>query len=480
MIDLTIDGRPICVAAGTTVMEAARQLGITIPSMCHNGDLPHFTSCMICLVKNLNNNKLITSCSVAATSGMQIITLDDEIREARKTAVELLLSDHVGDCQSPCQISCPAHMDIPAMNKMLEKGAFDDAYRIVLEDIALPIILGYICPAPCESACRRKAADQSVSICLLKRFAGEQEAQPGVTEIVAPSKARVAIIGSGPHGLSAAWYLQRMGYSCTVFDTNPLPGGALRYSIPRERLPEAVLDREIARIKLSGVEFEMDSEIGPLQIKELEDEYDAVVYPLDKAPKMAVKACVQGKEDAWKVHQWLTGKPVTGLPHGFSSRFGRLQEPEVAEYMKESHPSQRLEPAGGFLQGFTRQEAMEEAARCWHCECRKPNDCLLRIYANEYGADQKHYSDSSRKRVSKQWQHDRVVYEPQKCIKCGICVRMTKQYEEPFGLTFIGRGFDVMIGVPFSATLRDGLTHSAEAVVNACPTGALAFKGEKS
>ena len=85
MIDLKIDGKPLSVESGTTVMEAARQLEIQIPSMCHNGELPHFASCMICMVKDLNNGKLFTSCSVKAAAGMDIITLNDEIREARKT-----------------------------------------------------------------------------------------------------------------------------------------------------------------------------------------------------------------------------------------------------------------------------------------------------------------------------------------------------------------------------------------------------------
>ncbi|MCX5841159.1 MAG: 2Fe-2S iron-sulfur cluster-binding protein, partial [Deltaproteobacteria bacterium] len=113
MIELTIDGNKLSVETGTTVMDAARQLDITIPSMCHNGDLPHFTSCMICLVKDAENGRLFTSCSVKATPGMNIITMDEEIREARKTALDLLLSDHAGDCEAPCQTSCPAHMNIP-------------------------------------------------------------------------------------------------------------------------------------------------------------------------------------------------------------------------------------------------------------------------------------------------------------------------------------------------------------------------------
>lgn len=173
MIELTIDGRLLSVEAGTTVMDAALQLGITIPSMCHNGELPHFTSCMICLVKEQNSGRLFTSCSVRATSGMNIVTMDEEVREARKTALDLLLSDHTGDCEPPCQVTCPAHMDIPVMNHLLAEGRFADAYDVVIRDIALPSILGRICPAPCEGACRRNSLDEAVSICFLKMYAGD-------------------------------------------------------------------------------------------------------------------------------------------------------------------------------------------------------------------------------------------------------------------------------------------------------------------
>lgn len=491
MTELTIDGKTLSVPTGTTVMDAALQLDIRIPSMCHNKDLPHFPSCMICMVKDLKTGRLFTSCSVKAISGMDIVTLDEEIREARKTALDLLLSDHVGDCEPPCQISCPAHMDIPKMNHLLGDGKFEEAYHVVIRDIALPSILGRICPAPCEGACRRNSVDAAVSICFLKMYAGDfglSEGIPTQASVVGDGVptfvgmatlrgSRVAVIGSGPHGLSAAWYLQLFGYQCTIFDRYPLPGGALRYSVPRALLPEEVLDREIERIRQAGVIFQMNTETGPDKIKELEQEFAAVVYPLEKAPKMAIRASALGKEAAWKVRQKLSGMPETGEPRMFNSRFGKLQESEAAEYLKESVPVDRIEPALGFTHGMTAEEVVAEAARCLHCECRKPDSCLLRIWSHEYEADQKRFQGPVRKPVTRQFQHETVVYEPQKCIKCGICVRITAKHKEEFGLTFIGRGFDVVIGVPFSESLREGLTHTAEEAANACPTGALAMKG---
>ena len=148
MIELKINNIAVSVEPGTTILKAAQQLGLEIPTMCHNDEIEHFNSCMICLVKNAQNGKLYPSCSMPVAEGMEIITLDDEIREARQTGLELLLSDHVGDCEAPCTIACPAHMNIPTMNRLLATGKFDQALKTVKENIALPSVLGYICPAP--------------------------------------------------------------------------------------------------------------------------------------------------------------------------------------------------------------------------------------------------------------------------------------------------------------------------------------------
>ena len=482
MIELTIDGKKVQVRDGMTVMEAAAQAGITIPSMCHNGSLPHFASCMVCLVRN-GSGRLITSCSVQATEGMNIITSDDEIREARKTALDLLLSDHTGDCDAPCQLSCPAHLDIPLMNRQLAAGEFGQAFETVMRDIPIPSILGRICPAPCENACRRKPIDGAVSICLLKRFAGDQGLETKdnshlsrVTRHASRVTKQIAIIGSGPHGLSAAWYLQQWGYGCTVFDRNPLPGGSLRYSVPRDLLPEEVLNREIERIRNSGVRFVMNTDLETSDLDKMKQEYAALIEPPGKPPKMAIKASAMGKEAALRVHQMLTGQEVTGEKHRFNSRFGRLLPGEVVEYLKESYPADRVLPSGGIIEGFTPEEVMAEAARCLHCDCRKKDNCGLRDLSDEYQADQKRFSNPDRQPVTKLIHHELIIYEPAKCIKCGICVRITSEQKEELGLTFIGRGFDVVIGVPFTESLKNGLRHTARRVAEECPTGAMCFK----
>ena len=119
---------------------------------------------------------------------------------------------------------------------------------------------------------------------------------------------------------------------------------------------------------------------------------------------------------------------------------------------------------------------MEEAARCMHCDCRDIENCRLRLYSDLYGADQKRFRSGERVLCTKSDQHDSVIYEPSKCIKCGICVKLTEKYGEEYGFTFVGRGFEVEVAVPFSEPLRNGLRKVALEVAEACPTGALSKK----
>jgi len=191
---------------------------------------------------------------------------------------------------------------------------------------------------------------------------------------------------------------------------------------------------------------------------------------------MAVRSVAQGKAAALSADHYLkTGKP--GPAHQmFNSSFGRLLETEFGEYLKESPAAARLEPAKGFTGGFTEAEAIKEAARCMNCDCRKPVTCKLRIYADEYQAHQKRFAGNERKLISKSLQHEFVVYEAEKCIKCGICVEITKSEHELQGLTYIGRGFDVRINVPLGGSMEGALVRTGKKVIEACPTGALACK----
>jgi len=514
MIQLKIDDINLEIKAGSTLLDAARQAGVEIPTMCHLDGSDHFPSCMICVVKNNVNGKLIPSCTTTAVGGMEIITGDEEVLEARKTALDLLLSDHVGDCEAPCQTNCPAYMDIPLMNRLLAAGKFDEALRVVKADIALPAVLGRICPAPCERACRRRQVDTPVSICLLKRYAADHDLQH--TEPFHPLKAKangrkIGIIGTGPAGLSAAYYLLLNGYDCVLYDKNPLPGGALRYAIPDDKLPKEVLDAEIASIKNLGAQFVMNHELKEKALQDLNKEFDSVIIAtgeddasfegLDKRSKafitdrlthqtsqkgifaigsavkpgrVAIRACAHGKQAAISVDQYLSGEKVRGEVRMFNSRFTKLMDKELTAYMLEADDGPRIEKEPPV--GFSEEEVRKEAARCMHCDCRKVAECKLRLYADKYGAVQKRFFPDDRKPVRKIFKNKPVVYEPEKCIKCGICVRITSEQKEKLGLTFIGKGFDVEVGIPFDDEKVNALEKTAALCAEKCPTGALAMK----
>jgi NADPH-dependent glutamate synthase beta subunit-like oxidoreductase len=128
---------------------------------------------MICVVKVEGKKNLVPSCATIAEEGMIVTNDDPEIAAARKSALELLLSDHAGDCMGPCEVACPAGMDIPEMLRHMAAGRYKDAIATIKADIALPAVTGYICPAPCEKVCRRGQVDEAISIRLVKRCAAE-------------------------------------------------------------------------------------------------------------------------------------------------------------------------------------------------------------------------------------------------------------------------------------------------------------------
>lgn len=181
----------------------------------------------------------------------------------------------------PCVSLCPAHVDIPGYIALVGEGRYEDAIRLIRKDNPFPTTCGFICEHPCEARCRRNMIDESINIRGLKRvaadFAGEVD-----PPVCAPSTGKkVAILGGGPGGLSAAYYLQLMGHQTTVFEMLPKLGGMLRYGIPNYRLPKDRLDEDIRAILKTGVEIRHGLKIGQdITLSKLREEYDAVLITI--------------------------------------------------------------------------------------------------------------------------------------------------------------------------------------------------------
>ena len=379
MPNLTIDGKSVTVPEGATILDAAHALGVEIPTLCFLKELSPLTSCMVCVVKVEGRRNLLPACATKAEEGMVVFSDYPEVTKARRTALELLLSDHVGDCMGPCQVACPAGMDIPQMLRYMSEGRFEKAIGTIKQDIALPAVTGYICPAPCEKACRRGQADEAVTIRLIKRCAAEldlAETSPYQPDIPQGSNRKVAIIGSGPAGLAAAYYLRREGFTCTVFDDRDKPGGMLRYGVPEKELPRSVLDAEIDQIQRLGVVFKQQVRVGrDISLEEIRKTFDAVFLGIGKTSsddlgllgfgkrretlavdqntfqteipgvfaggdvrreqKIAVRSLADGKKAAQSILRFLNNEPDIGTARPFNTRMGKL-DPRELELFSDS------------------------------------------------------------------------------------------------------------------------------------------------
>lgn len=519
MIQLEINEKNITVPEGTTVLEAARRLHIKIPTMCYMDGYEPFTSCMVCVVHDLESDRLIPACSAPVSAGMRIATGDEPVRDARKDTLDLLLSDHVGNCEAPCVRACAAYMNIPLMIHYIRQKRYDTAIRIVKHNIALPAVLGRICPAPCEKVCNRKELDDSLAICLLKRYVADVDLasqSPFMPDLKPASGKKVAIVGAGPAGLAAAYYLRVKGHQSDLFDANDLPGGLLRYGIPDKRLDKRVLDAELETVLLPGIQFHKSRILGKsMTLKELHSDYDAVILTtgeiqpensyLNKIKmasggiqvnrrtfgtsltgifaggnaiipgRLAIRSLAHGKFMSESVNQYLEGLAITGYNRKFNSKTGRISSGEAEQMVQLAGKLPRSFPDNEH-NGLNAEQALNESSRCFRCDCRKAVSCKLRQYATEYEARQQRLKTGIRKNLELLVDHDLILFEPGKCIKCGLCVQITQRAGEDLGLAFINRGYNTRIDIPFDGLLKDGIKKVALECADACPTAAIALK----
>jgi ferredoxin len=511
MITLTIDGKPVTVAEGSTILDAARALGITIPTLCYlAGVKDNHPACMVCVVRITGQWNLQPACATKVRDGMIVASETAEVKAARKAALELLLSDHLGDCVSVCQRVCPARMEIPEVIRLVSAGKTKEAIALVKEDVVFPGVLGRICRAPCEMGCRRRQFDGAVAIQLIEREVANLDANATdrfVPTCAPPTGKRIAIVGAGPTGLSAAFFLLKLGHKVTVYDASAEPGGQMRTAdVPRE-----VVDADIATIGAIGLEFRGNTRLGSdLKLDDLRRDFNAVILAVgptaktnhtelgvtatEKMVKVNAKdfqtevpgvfaggSCIRSGWDparsvgdghllAESVDAFLAGRPYQISPKEFTTTIPKLSSDEYRQLGKGANSELSVRELIS--------EAEKAAGRCCHCDCRAAADCKLRLYAVAYNADPKRFAGERRRSFEVIRQPGGVIFEPGKCISCGICVAIAEQAKEPLGLAFIGRGFEVKVTVPLNGSLTDALQKVGADCVKHCPTGALAFERE--
>ena len=290
-IKVTINGKVCTGKPGQTLLEIAEENGIAIPNLCHNGQLKHYGGCSLCVVEAEGSPKLLRACSTVATDGQVIDTESERVVRTRKTSIELLMSDHDGDCRGPCVLKCPASVNAQGYIQAIARGDDKEAVRILKERLPIPASIGRVCPHPCEGGCRRQMVEEAISISYLKYFAADRVIAAGgyLPAKAAATGKRVGIIGGGPGGLTAAYYLSLKGHRVTIVDAMPQMGGMLRYGIPEYRLPKKVLDEEIAEIASLGVEMKNNYRIGvDASFEEFKSKYDAVVLAIGAWESMPV------------------------------------------------------------------------------------------------------------------------------------------------------------------------------------------------
>jgi formate dehydrogenase major subunit len=324
--NIILNGNIVKGNPGETILELSRRNGIEIPTLCNDDRLEPFTSCYVCVVEVEGMRGHQPACSTRITEGMKIITDSEGIRKSRKMALELMLSNHYADCIGPCKQTCPAGVDVQGYISLIEKGLYNDAVALIKETNPLPAICGRVCVRPCEVECRRNLLNEHapVGIDYLKRFASDIDLESDtqfVPELKPSTGKKVAIIGAGPGGLSAAYFLQIMGHQADIFEASEKSGGWLRYGIPEYRLPNDVVDKEVKNITDLGVNIHYNKKLGGnISYKELKEKYQATILTIGSQRGTGIGCEGDDAENVFSGIDFLRNMEATGQRYNFSGK----------------------------------------------------------------------------------------------------------------------------------------------------------------
>lgn len=512
MPTLHLDGREIACADGATILAAAHQAGIAIPTLCHRPGLHPSGSCMICAVRVGPAGRFLPACAARAEAGMQVVTDSEELRRLRRQALELLLSAHVGDCLGPCERACPAGVRVPKLLRHLMQGEWLEAEHALAAQLPLPALLGRICHRPCEAACRRAQMDQTLAIGALEGALGDHGLSLPPPPSPSPNGKRVLIAGSGLSALSAAAFLARRGFACELLERRDLAGGSLLDEFPEEQLPRALLGAEIARLEALGVRFRLGCELGrDFAAAAWPQRGDALLLATGAHSEALARSLgltwaaatgvtvdrrfATGRPGVWAagrivrpgakaVHRATAGRDAAAaiarqlghpleLPPELTHvvQLGRLREGELAQFAKGVNPA-----AGTLDLAHDREDqAAREARRCLHCDCSAVETCELRQLSQCFAADAK-AGGNERADFRREAPNPYLFLEPGKCILCGQCLAVDRQAAAPLGLRFVQRAYATRVSARRDTRRSPELHQTALAVAAVCPTGALVLR----
>ncbi len=316
MIKISINNQEVEVEESANLLEACRAAGFEVPSLCGGPNGEGQEACGLCAVEI--DGEVTLSCRYPVTKEIQVQTQSEALTETRRAALKRILSDHTADCEAPCKVACPADVDIQGYLYDIAQGDHTKAVNTIKDTLPMPLSIGRVCPAFCETACRRTLVDEPLAIRQLKRHAADLDLndQQHLAPIAPKKGKKVAIIGGGPAGLSAGYFLSHNGYDAVVFEAMPKAGGWLRYGIPEYRLPKATLDKEIELMCRAGMEIRLNQAMGrDFTLDQLSQEYDAVCLAIGAQKAVAMdytgsdqKGCMLGVD---YLKEFTLGKEVS-------------------------------------------------------------------------------------------------------------------------------------------------------------------------